>query len=201
VPRKKRDTSEKRGSIISAAIEAFQAEGYDNTSMDRIAELAGASKRTVYNHFPTKEALFEAVFDRFLGEVMALKRIPYDAELSLAEQLGDFAAAKLRVLDDPVWLGLMRMALGVFVRDPEVARATLACAAAGEDHLAAWLEAAAAADRLTVQNSKLSAEVFWGMVSGGLLWPQVVQGPMPRPEAKVLETELIRTFLAGLSPG
>jgi TetR/AcrR family transcriptional regulator of autoinduction and epiphytic fitness len=167
--------------------------------MDRVAELAGASKRTVYNHFASKETLFEAVFDRFLGEVMALKHIPYDAERALEDQLGDFVAAKLRVLDDPVWLGLMRMALGVFVRDPDAARATLACAAEGEDHLATWLEAAAADDRLTVEDSRLSAEVFWGMVSGGLLWPQMVQGPMPARDAEALEAELIRTFLAGLS--
>jgi TetR/AcrR family transcriptional regulator of autoinduction and epiphytic fitness len=193
--RKKRDTSEKRESIVSAAIEAFQADGYDNTSMDRIAELAGASKRTVYNHFESKEALFGAVVDRFLGEVMALKRIPYDPGRSLEDQLADFAAAKLRVLDDPVWLGLMRVGMGVFIRDPHVARETLARAKAGENHLATWLRAAAADGRLRVESATLSAEVFWAMVSGALFWPHVVQGPMPAAEAKALERELIRTFL------
>lgn len=197
--RRKRDTSEKRESIVNAAIEAFQAEGYENTSMDRIAELAGASKRTVYNHFPSKEALFEAVVDRFLGEITTLKRIPYDRGRSLEEQLADFAAAKVRVLDDPVWLGLMRMGLGVFIRDPDVARATLARASAGENHLATWLEAAAADGRLTVADATLAAEVFWGMVSGALFWPQVVQGPMPAARAEELEAELIRTFLAGVA--
>ncbi len=197
-PRKKRDTSEKRESIVSAAIEAFQAEGYDSTSMDRISELAGASKRTVYNHFPSKEALFEAVVDRFLGEVTALKRIPYDPGRALEDQLADFAAAKLKLLDDPVWLGLMRMGLGVFIRDPDVARATLARAEAGENHLATWLEAATADGRLAVEDATLSAEVFWAMVTGALFWPHVVQGPMPAGRARKLEAELIRTFLAGL---
>jgi TetR/AcrR family transcriptional regulator of autoinduction and epiphytic fitness len=198
VARRKRDTSEKRESIVRAAIEAFQAEGYDNTSMDRIAEVAGASKRTLYNHFPSKEALFEEVVERFLGEVSALKRIPYDPDRPLEDQLADFAAAKLRVLDDPVWLGLMRMGLGVFIRDPDVARETLARAEAGENHLAAWLDAATADGRLRVEDARVSAEVFWAMVSGGLFWPHVVQGPMPTEEAKALEAELIRTFLAGL---
>jgi len=198
VPRRKRDTSEKRESIVSAAIEAFQVEGYDNTSMDRIAELAGASKRTVYNHFPSKEALFEAVVDRFHSEVTALKRIPYDPDRPLDDQLADFAAAKLGVLDDPAWLGLMRVGLGVFIRDPDVARATLARAAAGENHLAVWLEAAAADGRLAVEDATLSAEVFWAMVSGALFWPHVVQGPMPVARARELEGEVIRTFLAGL---
>jgi len=198
VPRKKRDTSEKRESIVSAAIEAFQAEGYDNTSMDRIAEVAGASKRTLYNHFPSKEALFEAVIDRFMGEVTALKRIPYDPDRALEEQLADFAAAKLRVLDDPVWLALMRVGMGIFIRDPDVARETLARAEAGENHLATWLVAAAADGRLRVEDAKLSAEVFWAMVSGAFFWPHVVQGPMPAAKARALEAELIRAFLAGL---
>ena len=68
MPRKKRDTSRKRESIIDAAIRAFQEDGFDNTSMDRIAEVAGASKRTVYNHFESKEDLFGAVVERFMGE-------------------------------------------------------------------------------------------------------------------------------------
>ena len=59
----KRDTSQKRHEILDAAIREFQAVGYDNTSMDRIAESAGASKRTVYNHFASKELLFQAAFE------------------------------------------------------------------------------------------------------------------------------------------
>ena len=33
--------------ILDAAVKAFQEEGFDNASMDRIAEMADASKRTV----------------------------------------------------------------------------------------------------------------------------------------------------------
>jgi AcrR family transcriptional regulator len=35
-------TSKKRASILNAAAQAFIDEGYDNASMDRISELAGA---------------------------------------------------------------------------------------------------------------------------------------------------------------
>ena len=100
-----RDTSRKRESILDAALQAFQNEGYYNTSMDRIAELAGASKRTVYNHFTSKDALFKAVVNRFMGEISALKQIPYDAERSLEEQLAQFADTKLRILDNPALAG------------------------------------------------------------------------------------------------
>lgn len=197
--RKKRDTSKKRNSIVDAAIQAFQEEGYDNTSMDRIAELAGASKRTVYNHFPSKEALFEAVIERFMGEVSVLKAIPYDPEECLENQLADFAEAKLKILKDPAWMGLMRVGMGVFVRDPELARRTMEQAEAGEDHLAIWLNAATEDGRLSVEDGALAAQVFWAMVAGALFWPQVLQGPMDPNLVQVIQDELVLVFLTGYS--
>lgn len=181
---------------MEAAIQAFQDDGYENTSMDRIAEVAGASKRTVYNHFPSKDALFEAVIDRFLAEVTALKQIPWDPDRSLEEQLGEFADAKVRILSDPAWLGLFKVGLGVFVRDPELARKAAARAEEGGDALATWLRDATADGRLHVQSPDLAARVFWAMVSGALFWPQALEGPMDDEVASVLKAELIRTFLA-----
>jgi AcrR family transcriptional regulator len=50
--------------VLEAARAAFGAEGSD-VSLDEIARRAGVGAGTVYRHFPTKEALFEAVvFDR-----------------------------------------------------------------------------------------------------------------------------------------
>jgi len=54
--------------------------------MDRIAELAGASKRTVYNHFGSKEAFFQAVIARFFDEVHALKDIRWQPDATLESQ-------------------------------------------------------------------------------------------------------------------
>jgi|TARA_B100000676_G_C17445018_1_gene516105 TetR/AcrR family transcriptional regulator of autoinduction and epiphytic fitness len=47
----------KREAIIQAATQAFQEFGVKGASMDKLAELANVSKRTVYNHFSTKEDL------------------------------------------------------------------------------------------------------------------------------------------------
>ena len=194
--RKKRDTSLKKASIMQAAIRAFQEEGYDKTSMDRIAEVAGASKRTVYNHFASKDALFKAVINRFMGEISALKQIPYDAGQSLEEQLTLFAETKLSILDNPAWMGLFKVGLGVLVRDPELARESLAQAETGEDYLADWLQAATADGRLDVQNPALAAEIFWAMLSGAFIWPHLIQGPMEAAHIQSLKEELIQTFLA-----
>ena len=42
-------TDRKREAIVAAAITEFRANGFEVTSMDKIAATAGVSKRTVYN--------------------------------------------------------------------------------------------------------------------------------------------------------
>ena len=197
---KTRDTSEKRESIVDAAIRAFQQDGYESTSMDRIAEVAGASKRTVYNHFPSKEALFEAVVERFMEEASARKLIPYDPERSLNDQLADFAAAKLDVLDNPRWMGIVKVGLGSMLRDPELARRVTANAAAAERHFTSWLERAVEDGRLDVPDPELATRVFLGMISGALFWPQAIEGPMAAEVEAALQKELIETFLSRYAP-
>src|SRR6202167_3157820 len=58
------DARRNRDRVLKAARAAFAAEGSD-ASLDEIARRAGVGTGTVYRHFATKEALFEAgVFDR-----------------------------------------------------------------------------------------------------------------------------------------
>ena len=54
------DAQRNRAKILRAARDAFAASGY-GVPLDDIAALAGVGPGTVYRHFPTKEALFEAV--------------------------------------------------------------------------------------------------------------------------------------------
>jgi TetR/AcrR family transcriptional regulator, regulator of autoinduction and epiphytic fitness len=192
---RKRDTSKKHKSILDAAARVFQDEGYENASMDRIAEVAAASKRTVYNHFPSKEALFQEVVERLMAEASALKMIRYDSSLSLEEQLSEFAEAKLAMVKNPSWLGLMRVAITVAIRDPELAKKATARAEAGENTLVTWLKAATEDGKLMVENHELAAGVFWSLIGGSLFWPQLIKGPMDPMSIQVLKEELIKTFL------
>ena len=51
-------TDRKRLAILQAAAVQFRAHGFEASSMDKIAAIAGVSKRTVYNYFPSKDELF-----------------------------------------------------------------------------------------------------------------------------------------------
>ena len=164
--------------------------------MDRIAEIAGASKRTVYNHFESKEVLFQAVMDRFMDEISSLKKIPYDSSRSLEAQLSSFADAKVGIMQDPSWFGLMKVTLTVFIRDPKLAQQTMARAMVGEDTLVTWLKAAKADGKVKFEDAEMAANLFWSIVSGALFWPQLFNDPMPADEIQLLKDELIETFLS-----
>lgn len=51
----------KREQIIYAALDLFYLEGFHATGIEKIIEKAGVSKKTLYNHFRSKEELILAV--------------------------------------------------------------------------------------------------------------------------------------------
>ena len=61
-----------RGAIIRAGIDLFGRNGFAATTVDQLAEQAGVAKGAVYHHYSTKEAIFEAVFDKVSADVAVL---------------------------------------------------------------------------------------------------------------------------------
>ena len=62
-------TREKHVAILDAARRLFSRNGFDTTTMDAVAACADVSKATVYAHFASKDALFQAVVDAMVGEM------------------------------------------------------------------------------------------------------------------------------------
>jgi AcrR family transcriptional regulator len=63
------DARRKREALLATARELFDAGGFFDLRFDDFARLAGVGTGTLYRHFPTREALAEAVYH---GEVAAL---------------------------------------------------------------------------------------------------------------------------------
>jgi TetR/AcrR family transcriptional regulator of autoinduction and epiphytic fitness len=190
-----RDTSRKREEILQAAAQVFGEEGFETTSMDRIAERANASKRTVYNHFPSKEELFQAVLAKFVADQQALKNISYDPKRSLEDQLSNFADSQIFLVNSPVRLGLSRVLATLFIRNPAKAAAARAEFAPPQDGLERWLREAVAAGRLEVANPALATQVFYAMIEGAFNYP-ALSGCFDPATADALKEELIQTFLS-----
>jgi AcrR family transcriptional regulator len=69
--------------LLQATARVLVKEGYDRASTNRIAHVAGVSIGSLYQYFPSKEALVAAVIDRQTEEMMGLAR---DALIKVAMQ-------------------------------------------------------------------------------------------------------------------
>ena len=76
-PRKAASQDRSRATVdalLSATARVLVRDGYDRASTNRIAEAAGVSVGSLYQYYPSKEALVAAVIDRHIGDMMALVR-------------------------------------------------------------------------------------------------------------------------------
>ena len=64
---KRRGRTERHEGILQATIDELQAVGYDRMTMDAVAERAGASKATLYRHWPGKAELVVAAIRYMKG--------------------------------------------------------------------------------------------------------------------------------------
>jgi AcrR family transcriptional regulator len=93
--------------ILKAAKQLFVQKGIAATSMDQVAAAAGATKRTVYNNFGSKERLVDAVFAEIRKDLRA--SVPTLAADADAGMLAGFAQACLFAMSNDVAIGLQRV--------------------------------------------------------------------------------------------
>ncbi len=65
------DAVRNRERIADIARQLFREKGYDAVSMDEVAKSAGVGVGTLYRHFPTKEALYDAAIQAWVETVNA----------------------------------------------------------------------------------------------------------------------------------
>lgn len=175
-------TEQKREDILKAALREFDARGFRETSMDRIAETAKVSKRTVYNHFASKEALFEAIADELSRRVQVVTGHPYDPDRPIDEQLRGIGEHMMDMLAAPSFISLARVTLAEMLRSPDLARKTYELFRERQSGLAVWLSAASAAGRLRVADPVWAADQYFGLIKSFAFWPQILGG-QPAPDA------------------
>src|SRR3954469_2941987 len=59
--RKSRDREARRAQILSAARQIAEAEGWPNVTVRRLADQIAYSQPVLYSHFPSREAILDAV--------------------------------------------------------------------------------------------------------------------------------------------
>jgi len=113
---RERQKATRRRDILIAASTLFRREGYEETRVENIAELAELSTGTIYNYFPTKGDLLLAVVlldgDASLAEGAALIADPPEAPLDAVNRLMQiYIDYALTHLDAKLWCNVMATAL------------------------------------------------------------------------------------------
>ena len=80
------DVPRRNEHLLDVATEIFVRQGYNATTLDRIAAEAGVAKRTIYARYADKQALFFAVMRR-LSERRVFENLWEEDELSLRDGL------------------------------------------------------------------------------------------------------------------
>jgi AcrR family transcriptional regulator len=73
---RRRDAAASRQRLLTAGADEFVAHGVAGARVDRIAAAAQANKRLIYDYFGDKDALFDAVLERFTAQ--AVDAVPID---------------------------------------------------------------------------------------------------------------------------
>ena len=76
-----------RSRILAAAEQQFRTQGYSQTTMDDLAESLGMSKKTLYEHFRSKEQLAEAMLKEISDAIGKIHEEVMGLDLNTVEKL------------------------------------------------------------------------------------------------------------------
>ncbi|WP_417670165.1 TetR/AcrR family transcriptional regulator [Roseibium sp.] len=165
-------TEQKNKQIVEAAIQEFQERGFAGASMDRISERAQVSKRTVYNHFDSKETLFRAINQCMFDQLQASMEIRFDPSVPIREELVRLGWTQGKILTDPAGMNMARMMMGELLRDPALAanmNRRLDMVRIVRD----FLDAAVQSGKLAIPDTWLAAEQFLGLIKSQGFYPKL----------------------------
>lgn len=187
----------KRAAIVAASTAAFLAQGYEAASMDAIAADARVSKRTVYNHFPSKRELFRAVTQRLYAGLIEADALSDSADEPPEIALPRLARAILQHLRQPEVCGLLRLVIAEQHRIPELAAEFQSV---GKGPAVGIVERYFAAQqgrgRLSAPDPLLAAQQFLGAVKESLFWPALIGVPTRADEDEVIAAATRMILLA-----
>jgi AcrR family transcriptional regulator len=113
----------KREQILQGALQIFLQEGYEGTSMDRVAAAAGVSKITIYKHFQDKEGVFTALVEQVTAQRFQTVFGDFSKDEAPAIALRHIATTLLNMLAvDEEYIAFLRLIIGESGRFPELAQ-------------------------------------------------------------------------------
>jgi AcrR family transcriptional regulator len=85
--RQRLPATERRELIVDAALREYARAGYDAASMGRVARAAGVTRTVLYDHFPSKRALFAALLQENHATLLSHMRETITADAPFRERI------------------------------------------------------------------------------------------------------------------
>jgi len=164
-------TDQKRMQILDAAEELFHSTGVEHTSMDQLALEAKVSKRTVYNHFATKDLLFQAILQRMFDKLSHGNLVRFDASIPVAQQLRKIAEDEVEMLSSDAFLRVAKIAIMQVMQRPELAQLMNNSAMGCKRYLESFLSDACAASVLEIADIPFASKQFIYQLKSFVFYP------------------------------
>ena len=182
-----------RGALVAAGCRLFGGNGFRATSVEDLAREARVTTGALYHHFPTKTALFEAVFVQAHTDLMTASTKAQGASDGVDELARGFEAfldgvlqpdmQRILIVDGPAVLGLARYT----ELDEQYAHAVIVHA----------LTAAAQAGTITVEDPETATRLLLGALTRGAML--IANSPDP-VETRHAVAKSMRALLSSFTP-
>jgi len=189
----------RRGEVAAVAQRIFLERGYNQTTMQAIAEEAGASKETLYRHFGSKEGLFIEIVREMSAQIAAR----LDEEITLhappADVLTRVGTGLLTTFSRDDVLSFYGWVVAETPRAPELGRIFYELGPAMvRAKLKDYLERATAQNVLCCDNPLLATKLFLGAILADIHLQALTLGVRARSEAEIHEqvAAAVEMFLA-----
>lgn len=186
--------------MLECAIDTFLEYGYEQTTILRIANALGMSKRTVYAYYEDKESLFKAavqrLIDRYTVPLETLRSVETE---DLEATLTAIARIRLAVVTTPSGIKLQRIISAQSYRFPELLHtATEIGAGPTIRFLSTLFKRLNKEGGARISNTELAAESFLSLVVGGPAKFIVAGNQMEEKELNARIIFNVQLFLNGI---
>jgi AcrR family transcriptional regulator len=164
--------AERREALLSAAEHVFLSKGYVSTTMADIAQAAGMSKKTIYQVFDSKKALFDALM---MDRLTVLKMPAEDADRPPASILRTVLLDISRIVLAPKQIALTRLILAEIASTPEVGDVMKTRCVQVETMMQTWLAQQISRGVFDIADIPSAAAMLFGIAFGDFHWHLLLQ--------------------------
>ncbi|WP_413711723.1 TetR/AcrR family transcriptional regulator [Rhizobium sp. Rhizsp82] len=188
--------------IVNAACCSFREGGYEATSVNAIAQVAGVSTKTLYRLFPSKTDLFSAVVSVRIDDFLLRLDIAALAGVDVREGLERMLRAYGELTLSERTVTLLRLIVSESERFPEIATAFYEKAIdRTNDAMEAYLRSRVEAGEIILENPHIASGMLRGMM---IMEPQrsALLGQTRYPTAEEIRARAkmcVEIFLEGVA--